>query len=234
MTKRKIIALALTLSMVAILAIGGTLAYFTDTEEATNVFTVGNVDITLNETFDEENAHLVPATGSAQNDTLQNGIEKDVWVTNNTGSDDAFVRVHIAIPTILDDGDPTYNASANTLHFNYEPESVVAGEWSWKTADGSAWNAYQAKIDDIDYNVYVVTYQTALAAGDDTNTQAMHQVYLDSKTTNEQIASINSKIGTEWKIHVIAEGAQADGFATAYEALDTAFGVPGSYNPWAN
>ena len=37
-----------------------------------------------------------------------------------------------------------------------------------------------------------------------------------------------------YKIYVIAEGAQAAGFDDAYTALNTAFGVPGTYNPWAN
>ena len=233
MTKRKIMGAALALSMTAILAVGGTLAYFMDTDSAANVFTVGKVDITLVEKF-EQNSKLLPATGSAQNDTLKNGITKEVSVTNNTGSEEAYVRVHIAIPTILDDGDPNFNAAANTLHFNYEPESIGEGKWDWsKTAEDDVyvgnWNYYPQKIGEIDYNVYVVTYGTALAAGVTTTEKAMHQVYLDSKTTNEQIASISEVLGSDWEIKVVAEGAQKAGFDNAYDALNTAFGVPGTY-----
>ena len=47
MTKKKILVLALTIAMVAILAVGGSLAYLTDTKSATNTFTVGNVKIEL-------------------------------------------------------------------------------------------------------------------------------------------------------------------------------------------
>ena len=47
MTKKKILVLALSIAMVAILAVGGSLAYFTDKDEATNTFTVGNVKIEL-------------------------------------------------------------------------------------------------------------------------------------------------------------------------------------------
>ena len=47
MTKKKILVLALTIAMVAILAVGGSLAYLTDKESKTNVFTVGNVQIEL-------------------------------------------------------------------------------------------------------------------------------------------------------------------------------------------
>ena len=45
---------------------------------------------------------MLPATGSAQAGTLQNGVTKEIQVINNTGSEDAYVRVHIAIPNILD------------------------------------------------------------------------------------------------------------------------------------
>lgn len=47
MTKKKILVLALTIAMVAILAVGGSLAYLTDTDSAKNTFTVGNVQIEL-------------------------------------------------------------------------------------------------------------------------------------------------------------------------------------------
>nr|MBR4281089.1 SipW-dependent-type signal peptide-containing protein [Clostridia bacterium] len=232
MNKRKILMLALSLCMVAILAVGGTMAYFMDVDSKTNVFTVGNVAIDLTENFDSNNATLVPATGSAQNGTLKNGIEKEVFVTN-TGSEEAYVRVHIAIPTLLDDGDPTYNASLNVLHFNYAPESVGEGKWDWSKTTGAAyegdWNAYKASIGGVDYNVYVVTYEAVLKTGEKT-VDAMSQVYLDPKTTNEDVTYYKSVLGDEWKILVAAEGTQADGFTNAYEALNTAFGVPGSYN----
>ena len=47
--KKKITAIALVVCLVAVAIVGGSLAYFTDEEEATNTFEVGNVDITLTE-----------------------------------------------------------------------------------------------------------------------------------------------------------------------------------------
>lgn len=47
--KKKILALSLCVVMAAIAIVGGTLAYFTDTDKATNTFTVGNIDINLTE-----------------------------------------------------------------------------------------------------------------------------------------------------------------------------------------
>ena len=42
--KKKLMVTALAVALVAI-AVGGTLAWFNDTDEVTNVFTVGSVDI---------------------------------------------------------------------------------------------------------------------------------------------------------------------------------------------
>lgn len=47
--KKKILALTLCVVMAAIAIVGGTLAYFTDTDKATNTFTAGNIDIDLTE-----------------------------------------------------------------------------------------------------------------------------------------------------------------------------------------
>lgn len=232
MNKRKIMSLALGLCMVAILAVGGTLAYFKDTDAAANVFTVGNVDIKLEEDF-EQNSKLVPATVSADG-KLNNTVKKEVSVTNKEGSEDAYVRVHIAIPQILDDGADTFNASKNVLHFNYAPDSIGDGMWDWSKTAGDPytgeWNYYKENIGGIDYNVYVVTYGTVLKAGETTAQNAIHQVYLDPKATNEDIEDATKALNGNWQILVLAEGAQAAGFDNAYDALNTAFGVPGKYD----
>ena len=59
--KKKIIALCLV-AVIAVTALASiTLAYFTDTDDAKNVFTTGFVEIELIENFDEENAKLLAA-----------------------------------------------------------------------------------------------------------------------------------------------------------------------------
>ena len=232
---KKITTLSLVAALAATTIIGGTMAYFTDIDRKDNVFTTGNVKIELVEIFDEENSKLIPATGSAQNGTLKNGITKEVSV-KNTGSEDAYVRVHIAIPQVLDNGDPTFNAGENVLHFNYDKNSIGEGKWDWSKATGTPyegdWNYYEQIIDNIKYNVYVVTYASELPGGEETDEKAMNQGYLDSKVTNEDIEDIKTTLGEKWKIKVVAEGTQVAGFSDAYTALNTAFGTPGSYNPW--
>ena len=81
--KKKIAALCITAVLALTAVAGASLAYFTDKDQATNVFTVGSVDIELHEEFAEDAAKtLMPATGSAQDGSLQNGVKKEVTVVN--------------------------------------------------------------------------------------------------------------------------------------------------------
>ena len=235
--KKKLLAFAMVFALATVAVVGGSLAYFTDTDAKDNTFTTGNVDIELIENFGDNNPDtpekLLPATGSAQAGTLKNGVTKEVSV-KNTGSEDAYVRVHIAIPNVLDNGSDTFDAGKNVLHFNFAKDSIGEGKWDWSKTSGTPyeddWNYYETSINNVKYNVYVVTYGTALKTGEVTPEKAMHQVYLDSKVTNADVEKINETLDKNWKILVVAEGTQAAGFEDAYSALNTAFGVPGSYN----
>lgn len=104
--KKKITALCLAVAMLAVAVIGGTLAYFTDTDEAKNVFTVGSINIVLH----EDNA-LIGDPAYAMDDNYREWlkdqtmlpnipVEKDAWV-ENTGKNSAYVRVKVTVPANL-------------------------------------------------------------------------------------------------------------------------------------
>ena len=249
---RNLIALVMVIALTFVAGVGATVAYFMDDDAQVNTFTTGNVAIDLWEDFGDNDAtgieELIPSVGSAQDGTLKNGIEKEVYV-ENTGSEDAYVRVHIAIPNVLDDGAETFDASSNVLHFNYAKNSIGEGLWDWsKDANDDKyvgdWNYYETLIDGITYNVYVVTYGSILPGKEigkeaAVTVDAMSQVYLDKKVTNEDITKIKTgkdaegndvceALGDEWKIYVVAEGTQAVGFEDAYQALNESFGTPGA------
>ena len=211
--KKKIVTACLVVALLVVGIVGASLAYFTDKDAKDNVFTTGKVDISLDENF-EPNSKLLPATGSAQAGTLENGVTKEIAVKAETGSEDTYVRVHIAIPSVLDDGASTFDAKNNVLHFNYDKDSIGQGKWDWSKTAGAPYEG--------DWNYYETTPE-----------YAMHQVYLDSKVTNADITKIKETLGDNWEIKVIAEGAQAAGFDNAYAALNTAFGAPGTYNAFA-
>ncbi len=92
--KKKILAISLVVSLVAIAALGVTLAYFTADDDAVNTFTVGNIAIELQE----------PAwgtSGSIDADTVYPGeaLAKDPKVVS-TGTNPCIVRLKVEMPTI--------------------------------------------------------------------------------------------------------------------------------------
>ena len=93
MNKRKILLLVALLCMVAILGVGGTLAYFTAEDDVTNTFTVGNVKIDLTEPkWDPE----LGGTGKTEAEDVYPGeaLPKDPTV-ENTGKNPCFVRIKV-------------------------------------------------------------------------------------------------------------------------------------------
>lgn len=87
--KKKIIAVCLIVAMAAIAVVGGTLAWFTDDEVATNTFTVGNVDITLTEpNWEGSGAQDAPEVYPGE------PLAKDPTVTNE-GANPCFVRIKV-------------------------------------------------------------------------------------------------------------------------------------------
>lgn len=88
--KKKLLSLGLVVAFGAIAVVGGTLAYFTDTETANNTFTVGNVDITLEELLwdaDTSDKLLMPGVEFAKDPTI-----------TNIGSEDAYVFLQMDLP----------------------------------------------------------------------------------------------------------------------------------------
>lgn len=255
--KKRIVTIALVVALVAIAAVG-TLAYFTDTDEATNTFAVGNVKIDLIEQQRgenglvpfEQNKKLYPIVGSAQGakdeygmPTAKNYVDKMVTI-ENTGSEKAYIRAYFAIPSALDDGYETFNAGMNVLHFNFGNKvengvvtSTEGVEWIW--THGGKWNYFETTLSDgIKYNVYYADYYQAVDAGATTE-QLVQGVYLDKSFDMKEGKpyafgkEFTVDAGWDWnnvKCPVFAVACQAEGFDNAADAINAAFGA--NYNPW--
>lgn len=137
--KKKIVALCLCIALLAVAVVGGSLAYFTDTDEATNVFAVGNVQIVQNEqerVKNEDGTYTTDLQDFTQDqvimpyvnlgattkmplnvngyeiqirDSVQNYVDKIVSVTNK-GVSDAYVRTFIAVPLFEEISNASVNA----------------------------------------------------------------------------------------------------------------------------
>ena len=245
--KKKLTAIFLCVALVAIAIVGASLAYFTDKDEATNTFTMGNVKIDLQETFDPDTAVLRPGSQKT------NKIEKKVWI-ENTGSENAYVWYEWYIPSELDSTDGSTGTN-NVLHVNsngntwdkyrenskYWPEGQTKAlplEQTWDHDPetelglevGPEGFIRTEEIDGVKYNVYLVLYHGVLAKGEKT-TVAMNGAYLDSKVDNaidengNVYYTINGdKIEYDFtngvNIIVKAYGIQAAGFADVYAAYN--------------
>lgn len=256
--KKKIISLCLVIALAATAIVGASLAYFTDTDSATNTFTTANVKIDLIEKQrndagtaleDFENGKvLMPIVGSAQGEkdafgmaTAGNYVDKIVTVKNLAV--DAYVRVYYAIPTVLDNiGD----ASQNIIHVNDGNKFVAAGNKTDVNAINADYTAYMGKetylttatIDGVSYNVYYRDYNKVLSKDEETGAAFIVGLYMDKDVdhdgTNYTIdgQTINFDFSKGVNIPVYAVGVQAAGFTSCADAVTAAFGA--NYNPWAN
>jgi len=114
MNKKRVIATLAACGLVGVLAIGGTMAYLTSTQSATNTFTVGKVNVELNEPnfpgVDEDDEDPSDPEVDPNKDTDDNGIpdinehqvpnqetNKDPKLTN-TGVSDSVVFFKVTVP----------------------------------------------------------------------------------------------------------------------------------------
>lgn len=255
--KKKLVAISLVVAMLAIAVIGGSLAYFTDTANADNTFTVGGVKIELVE--QQRNAEstalepfvnnkvLMPIVGSAQGGkeivggvempTAENYVDKIISI-KNTGASKAYVRVFVAVPTALQNGATPNAPRYDVLHWNFNGDSMADGEWTDEIVV-----ANPTVIDGVEYKIYSRTYETALDADATTATPAYIGFYLDKSVDQNADGEwtvdwgegkgpevINYDLSKGVTIPVFAQAIQADGFDSA-EAAFTASGLPA--NPWA-
>ena len=257
MTRKKILALTMVTALAATAVVGGTLAYFTDTEVATNEFTLGNVVIDLVEeqrnndgTGLEEFKNdkvLLPIVGSAQGEkenvggynlpTAENWVDKIVTV-DNEGSQPAYVRVLFAFPAKMDD---KQSAAEMMLHWNYDG---LEKDGTWTRTDCGV----EIIIDNEKYNVYNYTYNAVLRANETTSSPAITGVYIDKRVdatvdadgnvtysmTNGRGESVSATYanGTAPKLLVLTQGVQSAGFEAqgADAALTAGFGTVDTTN----
>jgi predicted ribosomally synthesized peptide with SipW-like signal peptide len=117
--KKKIFAIAFAAILAVTAITGASLAYLTDEEEATNVFTVGNVDIELTEpnwdaTGEEEAKDVYPGEPLAKDPTVE-----------NVGKNPCFVRISVSA---LDQFAEEYNGAMITYRTDYV-EGALGTDW---------------------------------------------------------------------------------------------------------
>lgn len=140
--KKKIISLCLVAALAVVAIAGASLAYFTDKDAKTNTFTLGNVDIELNEENWAAPTAAVPDVEYAKDPVVTNIGENDAWIRVDVTLSDAEAFTAAAekhnitdLATIFADhdeekwtlaGTPVYDDEANTLTYSYYYNTVLA------------------------------------------------------------------------------------------------------------
>lgn len=124
--KKKFGTILVTASLVSVVCIGGTLAYFTDKESANNTITTGNVNITLSDQLAKENEGKIASV--VPNQTIANHVS-----VKNDGTNNAFLRLAVDYSASDISGDDvlstfvgTYLQNKGTESFDTEEEAIAA------------------------------------------------------------------------------------------------------------
>lgn len=228
MSKKKIISLCLVVCLLAT-AIGGTLAYFTDTEAVKNVMTMGNVDI---EQIEQERSPagglqpytqdqiLLPMGGYDWEEVTVNGdsflvlasenaLDKIVTVKNK-GNSDAYVRTIVALEA------GKSKDEAKSMWYN----NLAVSDNSDGTQVIGEDNNLFVQIGDTWFAIVVYTYGDAIAAGTE-SVPSLTGVGLYPETTQEDVANLEG----DYEVLVVSQAVQASDMGDdAGAALDRAFG----------
>ena len=233
-TKSKALLLTLCAVLLVAASVLGTMAYLTSTDTVTNTFTIGKVEIKLDEA--KVNADGIPVEGAARVQAnsykLMPGTTytKDPTVTVKAGSEKSYVRMKVtfnnATEIIALCTDPEYAGDGPTGVENAFPlirmvkfVETNAAKWDGIIPDnmvdtedmlGNAkYFAYDKTADTLTYYFY---YNETVGApnGDVKLPVLFNNITVPEWATGEQLAKLNN-----FQITVVAEAIQAGSFANA-------------------
>ncbi len=233
-TRSKALLLTLCAVLLVTASVLGTLAFLTSTDEVKNTFTVGSVNITLDEAKVKTDG--TPVEGAARVKANEYHLlpghtyTKDPTVTVKDGSESAYVRLKVTFnnaadiialctdPEYADDG-PTGVENAFPLIRMVKFVEANAAKWDGVIPDNMvdteemlADEKYFVADTTNDTLTYYFYYNTTVAAPDgDVKLETLFDaVTVPEWVTGEQLAKLN-----DFKITVVAEAIQADGFTNA-------------------
>lgn len=208
--KKKIISIALVVAMIAIIA-AGSFAYFTDTKNAENTFTMGNVEIVLDET-NVANPKGDRVTSNEYNVYPGAVVTKDP-IVHNTGKNGAYIRATVNVSNWMNmvaDYYPDFKVAFPNDGYKAALNLLVG-------ALGEGWSVVGVEAGDV-FTVgqfdakFILKYDGVLAAGAET-TAMFQTVTIPAGIDNANADSFN-------KVKVVAQAIQADGFETWEDAFD--------------
>ena len=236
--KKKILAIVLCVAMLAIAIVGGTMAYFTDTQAQENVFTAGKVEIALTEAVVEKNeeGNLVAVAAGTRTSSDQayhlfpaQTVTKDPTITVASDSEDAFIAAKVTITNgqagdladLIGSGymgllDVTKIVSGGYVKTGaqFKTSHPLHGRNSLPVYGDGEYAVYQ-QIENGAYVLYIFV-ENAQTAG--ASVTLFNTVSIPAEWDNAEMAIMNGL-----SINIKAFATQTNGFENCYEAMTTAF-----------
>ena len=201
---KKTIAIVALVVLVAVASVLGTLAYLTSTDTVKNTFTVGKVNITLDEAEVEMNGVAVtPAKRVKKNEyKLMPGhtYTKDPMVTVLAGSEPSYIKMTVTF------------SKANELDAIFAPTGADLTS-IFKGYDSANWIA-KGNTKDAAANTRTYEFWYKETVGAPTADVALDALF-DSITIPGEITQAQLETIKDMTITVTAYAIQADGFANA-------------------
>ena len=198
-TKRKALLLSLCAVLLVVASVMGTMAYLTSTDSVENTFTVGKVEITLDEK-DTDNSTSTADRDKANSYLLVPGeeYEKDPTVHVKPVSENSYIFVKV------ENGLAAYEDATSDVEGGYKSIADQISAKGWGKLEG---------VDGVD-NVYYQEYsKVAPTATADTDLVVFEKFKL--KDTANEVAGWDS---LNVKITITAYAVQSAGFDSAKEA----------------
>lgn len=228
-TRSKALLVSLCAVLLVAVSVIGTMAYLTSKDTVVNTFTVGSVEIELDEADVDENGSYVTTHDNRVKDNTYHLLPghtyyKDPTVTVLKDSEESYVRMKVTVnySTQLDAIFAPSGADLTSIFGGYDKSN-----WSLKKVSEDAVNntrTYEFWYVGVEHKgMKEGTVQKAEAdiALDD----LFESITIPDSITKEQLATLvtkdeDGKITDQLKITVIAEAIQADGFADADAAWE--------------
>ena len=215
--KKKLLIMSVAMVLVCAFAVGMTIAYLTDHETVTNTFTVGNVQIKLDEADVDEYGNLVvdSETGSPAPRVPENTYKlipgheytKDPTVTVLSGSEESYIKMTVTV-TKSDVLDAIFDPGADltSIFDGYNPANWI----------------YKGNTEDTENHTrtYEFWYKTAVDAREDAVKlePLFTSIVVPDFITGDQLAELQGMT-----ITVNAYAIQADGFGGNADAAWEAY-----------
>lgn len=215
---KKIVAIVLAMVLVAVAAVGATMAYLTDTKSVNNTFTMGNVKIKLDETnINDPKGDRVTANTY---DIYPGAVVTKDPIVHNVGKNDAYIRAVVTIENGMNwlglYNDNVWTAPQEDA-FNKLINNTLGEGWQLVEVD------YDVSGPDHPTSDCVATLKYAAVLKPNENTTAMFtQIAIPGTVTGNDVTTRIDQNG-EFSINVVAQAIQVDGFDSwelAFAAFD--------------